>query len=220
MFGFFKKQIHEPLNKQHHDLEQYPVGFREEFLNGEDCDALKGATGEFGKCATNPIPVNGLLGTFKYLGKLRASHGPALYFHRVSSVKSTIAQHPVDVYETITMDGRVWDVLFVHMYHPRRSNLAPAGYHLNVFDKQLGDLPFAYGVDTQLRNFPADLPEALEASMGGAFARRARERIAQADFTRPQAHLDQLRSMTVAPVTIPVKDTKSGVVLFLKPKKK
>ena len=219
MFGFFKRQIHESVERQRHDLDGYPVGFREEFLGGEDCDVIAGATGVFGKCATNPIPVNGLIGTFKYLGKLRASHGVALYFHRVSSVVSPLAKHAVDVYETVTLDAQVWDVCFLHMYHPRRSNLAPAGYSLIACDKQIGDIPFAYGVNTQLHDFPHDLPEAL-APMSEAFARRTRERLAQADFRRPQSHLDRLRNMNVSPLAITVRDLKSGTVLFLNPHKR
>ena len=48
MFGFFKKQIHEPVKQQYADLAQYPDMFAKQILVGEDCDQLGSGQGPFG----------------------------------------------------------------------------------------------------------------------------------------------------------------------------
>ena len=40
-------------------------------LNGQNCDKIPGASGEFGRDPTNPIPVNGPIGEILYLSQLR-----------------------------------------------------------------------------------------------------------------------------------------------------
>lgn len=54
MFGFFKKQIHEPLKKQCAGLSQYPDIFAQQILGVEDCDQLSNGQGSFGS-QSNPI---------------------------------------------------------------------------------------------------------------------------------------------------------------------
>ncbi len=154
MFGFGKKSIHEPEEQQIKDLENYPALMRDLILIGESCDQITGAIGEYGRAPTNPIPVNGLLGIYKYLGKLSAPSGISYFFHRVCSVNVGSSKYPIDVYELVAMDSSTWDLLFIDMYHPRRSNIAPKGMTLRPYEKKIGDHPFAYGVDSQLQNFP------------------------------------------------------------------
>jgi len=186
MFGLFKKQIHEPIQLQRDDFKNYPPEFSEQILNGEDCDELSGGYGEFGSL-TNPIPVNGSLGEIKYLGKLRGKSGNALFFHRIGSVNSPVTSHSVDLCEVGCMDGSQWNKLHFSMYHPRRSEKAPAGYSLVPFDKALKmDLPFAYGVNSFVDNFPFSLPQEIVMFYGGSpgltFARHAQEKINKFDF--------------------------------------
>ena len=71
MFGFFKKQIHESPKLQAEDVINYSGLNPEDILFGESCDEVSGSYGEFGS-ATNPIPVNGVMGEIKYLAKLRS----------------------------------------------------------------------------------------------------------------------------------------------------
>jgi hypothetical protein len=78
------------------------------------------------------------------------------------------------------------------MYHPRRSNLAPDGFSLMQFDRRLGmDLPFAYGVNGLVSNFPYGLPDAIIKfygnNPGATFARHAQEKLNSYDFNRPRA---------------------------------
>lgn len=189
MFGFFRKRIHEPLAKQRADLAQYPPEFRRLMVNGHDCDTMPGSSGPFGSLS-NPIPVNGARGEIKYLGKLRGRSGSALFFHRICSTSSPVCEHSVDVYETVCMDGTQWATLYFDMYHPRRSNLAPDGFTLMPFDRQLKmDLPFAYGVNGLVSNFPHGLPDAIVKLYGkipgATFARRAQEQLDRYEFRRP-----------------------------------
>jgi hypothetical protein len=188
MLGFFKKEIHEPIEIQREDLMMLEESIRSEILNGKDCDKIEEAYSEFGSI-TNPIPVNGPMGEIKYLGKLRGKTGNALFFHRRGSTTSPIRKYHIDIYETVCMDGTQWKTLYFHFYHPRRSNLVPPGYSFMPYDKSLGrDIPFAYGVNYPVTNFPYGLPEAIERfygeQIGCVFAKHAREKLNKYNFGR------------------------------------
>jgi len=93
MFGFFKKEIHEPIEIQREDVMKFEEPIRSEILNGEDCDKIEEAYGEFGSI-TNPIPVNEVIGEIKYLGKLRAVTYPwPLSSISITNLQSTIHSH-------------------------------------------------------------------------------------------------------------------------------
>lgn len=184
MFSFLKKQIHDNVEIQYEDLRNEalgPVAFA-----GEDCDEISGGTGPFGLSPNNPIPVNGLIGTYKYLGKLLSSDGVILYFHRLGSVRSDKTCELIDAYEVVDINGNNWDILFIDMYHPRRSNKTPTGYQHKEYSKKTGDIPFTFGVDVFCQNFPFDLGDAIESRNSlPAFARHVRERVACGGFERP-----------------------------------
>lgn len=188
MFGLFnkKKQIHEPLEKQHEDVLKSNLWSL--IINGLDCDQVPNATGLFGS-RTNPIPVNGLIGEFKYLGKLRGQSGQALMFHRLGSFSSPVVKNPIDCYEIVCLDGTQWNTLFFDLYHPRRSNLTPPGYSLMLYSELGIDMPYAYGCNVRLDNFPYDLPEAVIEMYGehpgATFARKIRERLQKYHFQKP-----------------------------------
>ena len=190
MFGLFKnkKSIHEPVKLQRQEVQKaFPEAFASTILNGEDCDQITGGHGNFGSL-TNPIPVNGSIGEIKYLAKLRGETGCALLFHRGGSTPSPVTDKPVDDYEVVCLDGTQWNTLYFDMYHPRRSNLAPPGYSLMPCIKKLKmDSPIGFGVNFPVKDFPFELPDALERFHGGsdAFARRAREWLAKGNFSRP-----------------------------------
>ena len=187
MFSLFKKQIHDSIEKQHEDLRNEPIGSLA--LAGEDCDEVTGASGPFGLSYNNPIPVNGLIGTYKYLGKLLSPGGNIFYFHRLGSLSADVVENPVDAYEVVDLKGQHWDIVFLDMYHPRRSNKAPPGYRYKDYDKRMGDIPFAFGVDICCQDFPYDLPDAIEKRNDlPAFARKVQERVSRGGFDRPQNH--------------------------------
>ncbi len=195
MFAIFKKPIHDPVAQQRQDLQNEPIA--PYALAGVDCDELPGASGPFGLCTTNPIPVNGLLGTYKYLAKLLCRSGVTLYFHRLGSLSGKVAQN-VDAYEVVDMTGKNWDILFLDMYHPRRSNKVPPGYRYKAYDKKMGDIPFAFGVDIFCKRFPDDLPEAIEERNNlQAFARKVRARVSRGGFDRPAIHALKVQAVQV-----------------------
>ena len=188
MLGFFKKESLEPIEIQREDVMKYEEPIRSEILNGEDCDQIEEAYGEFGS-NTNPIPVNGVMGEIKYLGKLRGKTDNALFFHRKRSTTSPICKYRVDIYETVCMDAAQWKTFYFDFYHPRRSNIAPPGYSLMSYDKTLKfDIPCAYGVDFPVKDFPYGLPDALVEffgeGIGRTFGRRARENLNKANFKK------------------------------------
>ena len=135
MFGLFKRpSVHEALSLQLQDIEKMPKG-ADRCKAGRSCDALPGATGPFGS-SMNPIPVNAVLGEIKYLAKLRAKSGYALFFHRLGHA-FTMAGIWVDDFEVVSMDGTQWATLSFDFCHPRRSNLAPEGFQLTPMNQQL-----------------------------------------------------------------------------------
>jgi hypothetical protein len=136
---------------------------RERVLGGLDCDQLPNGVGEFGRDCTQPIPVNGPLGELVYLSLLRTPSGSPLMFHRLGSMTlsddETQEFFHIDIYEVLAFDLTVRENLHFHMYHPRRSRLAPAGYTI----AKLPD-PDNYftGTNVCLENFPAGLEIAVQ----------------------------------------------------------
>lgn len=196
MFSIFKKkQIHEPIQMQREEVLSSPMGpFA---VSGEDCDEVSGAVGPFGHSYNNPIPVNGQLGTYKYLTKLRSSEGRPLMFHRLGSMSSEVSKYSVDVYEVVTADGKNWDILFVEMYHPRRSNKAPSGYTLTPYNPRVGDDLFGLGVDVYCPNFPYDLPDAILAHNGfEQLSRIAKAAVRITTHLRPNQHKDKMLAVS------------------------
>lgn len=138
----------------HSDLEQnrsLPASFRSDIDRGEDCDALTNAHGDFGRCATNPIPVNGPIGEVLYLSRLRTANGSALMFHRLGTDSFT---KPIDKFEVMSLDGQVREVLYLSMYHPRKTKKVPAGYR---YAPDFDPSNILYGVDYYVDDFPQGL---------------------------------------------------------------
>ena len=199
MFGFFKKPIREPLELQLKDLGILTTCIGQECKEGVDCDTVPGGHGAFGS-VTNPIPVNGPIGEIKYLGKLRARTGFAFFFHRLGSTSGPTSNNSIDIYEVVSLDATHWATLHFDLYHPRRSNLAPEGFQLVPFYKQLGqDIACGYGVNFCVNNFPHEIPEALVTLYGehpgATLARHARGHLGNSDFRRPAQFETALRPM-------------------------
>jgi len=213
------RNIHEPEADQLGDLAYISSELRYKFICGENCDQLSNAIGDFGRSPNNPIPVNGAKGVFKYLNKLRSASGCGFFFHRVCSVKSDVTLELIDMYEIVALDASHWDVLFLDIYHPRRSNAPPDGLTLIPYNRQLGDVMLAYGVDTQLKNFPYDIPDILESkNYIPSFIRRSREFLRASDFLRPSTHLKAMQAVKIKPVNVPFEDMETGAFLWLNPK--
>ena len=143
-------------------------------------------SGPFGFTETNPIPVNGPIGQLAYLSRLETQSGQRILFHRLCAIDK------VDVFEAVTFDGREWFVLFLDLYHPRRSRLTPDGFR---FTK---DVPQISGFHKFCEDFPYDFVEkkASERESGLSLAyiaiSKVSAQIQNRVFKRPLAHKAKL----------------------------
>jgi hypothetical protein len=124
------------------------------FLNGENCDYVKGSYGEFGKTFTNPIPVNGPNGALIYLNNLKDIDDNVIFYHRLTSIKKINSDEAIDVYEIVGAKGNLWDILYLDMYHPRNSELLPKGYILGKFHEIFSRYPYGLGANKFISHFP------------------------------------------------------------------
>jgi hypothetical protein len=182
------EKLHRFLNDERAQNNQLPESYRSEIQGGLDCDEISGANGEFGRSFQNPIPVNGPIGEILYLSSLRTNDRTPIIFHRIGS------KNGVDVFETVSLDGKVWDILFLHLYHPRKSRRAPSGYSI-AQGKERQDL--FLGTSEFVDGFPRHIQEAARDAfqqwvgipMRTPELRRALE---QGTFSRPKQHQDRL----------------------------
>ncbi len=146
-----------------------PLLYRQ-LIDGADCDELSNGTGEFGRADSNPIPVNGPIGELLYLSSLRTRTGSPVMFHRLGSTNATDDEtqqvYPIDVFDVLALDLSVRETLSLHMYHPRRSRKAPAGYTLNA-DIDIGNI--FYGTNGYVENFPVDLDDRIRSAQMAFF---------------------------------------------------
>jgi hypothetical protein len=165
---------------------------KEQMEAGPAVDELPQSIGEFGRVPENPIPVNGPLGELVYLSLLKTTDtNQRVLFHRLGSVES------LDMYETVTIDGRKWDILFFSMYHPRKSRKAPRGY--TIADPR--NQPLLYGTNRRVDNFPYGLQEAIRQTTSDMIGiplpppevRHAEESVR---FQRPLEHEERINIAT------------------------
>ncbi|MGQ0590292.1 MAG: hypothetical protein ACT4N8_12315 [Sphingosinicella sp.] len=164
-----------------------PPAVQAAILSGPDVDEVLNAQGEFGKTVTNPIPVNGPIGEVLYLSSLRTATRQPVYAHRLGSIDK------VDVFETVSSSGDKWDLLFLTLYHPRKSRLTPRGFS---FQEPKG----IFAVNEFIDPFPLMLPAAVSAwstevlglPLVGAGMRAAVE---TGTFLRPFEHTVRLESL-------------------------
>ena len=90
---------------------------------GLACDQVPGGHGAFGS-VTNPVPVNGPFGELAYLSKLRDAKGQRLFFQRTGS------NDGLDQFDLFAVDMNDTHELWLDMYHPRRSRVAPPCFSL------------------------------------------------------------------------------------------
>lgn len=112
-----------------------PALIRELMMEGGAVDEIPGAIGPFGRSPGNPIPVNGPKGEVTYLSRLLTNSGGKIFFHRMGSISQekidgTSGTNNLDVYELLSDDGNFWDILYLDMYHTRKTRKAPSGYKL------------------------------------------------------------------------------------------
>jgi hypothetical protein len=117
-----------------------------------------------------------------------------MLFHRIASANT------IDVYECCSIDGRHWDLLFLDMYHPRKSRKAPNGYTLAKNNFLLS------GIDKEVSDFPRALYLQIVEYSQKCFAisiadPAVRLAIESTEFERPSSHVARLRKVTVQELT-------------------
>lgn len=183
--------IQRVIEDEEHQLEFVHPMMKSMILANPAFDKDPKGTGPFGLVETNPIPANGPIGQLAYLSKLETAGGQRILFHRLGSIGT------IDAFEAVSFDGREWFILFVDMYHPRKSRLAPDGMR---FTQALAQFS---GFTTYCENFPYDFIEKKGAqptspvSLAYIAISKVAPQIEAKVFNRPLAHkakLDLVRS--------------------------
>jgi len=158
-------------------------------LAGADCDMLPNVKGEFGYLPSNPIPVNGTVGEIKYLARLRCADNSGIIFHRLETIDMKNIDGSVDIFETVCIDGKHWSILFLNMYHPRRSRVAPKGYSFSSYHPVYSKQGVAWGTANHDKLFPFGLGVFIEQRLGAAFAKKYEELMENKNkFKKPEQH--------------------------------
>ena len=185
------KKLHRLMESEKAQNERLVEPYRSKVRGGADCDQIADAVGEFGRDPRNPIPVNGPIGEMIYLSNLRTAELQKIMFHRLGSISD------VDIYETVSTDGTMWDILFLHPYHPRKSQHSPSGYRI-VTGVERNSL--LLGVNDLITTFPDHLSDAIASMSERVFGFRVRppqvrEALGRAIFERPTDHFTKLNTI-------------------------
>ena len=179
-------KIRRIIEDEQFQLEMVPPAVRTLLESRPAYDKAPDGTGPFGFTETNPIPVNGPIGQLAYLSKLETLTGQRVLFHRIGAIDY------VDVFEAVSFDGSQWFILFVDLYHPRRSRLVPEGFKFTTEVAQFS------GFHKFCENFPYDFPEmkATQQESGLSLAyipiSKVSESIHNRAYNRPLAHKAKL----------------------------
>jgi hypothetical protein len=165
----------------------YPPELQQMMTVGGAIDEIAGAVGEFGRDIRNPIPVNGPIGELVYISMIALPGGCAIMGHRLGSINK------LDVFETMSLDGSMWDILFFDMYHTRKSKRLPIGY-------QVSSQPFLLATNVMVPAFPCgmykEMSELTERVIGIALVSpKLRDETLFQGFSRPPGHLLKIKAL-------------------------
>lgn len=178
--------IHRILDDEAFQLELVHPAMKDMLEAAPAYDKDPNGSGPFGFTETNPIPVNGPIGQLAYLSKLETQSGQRILFHRLGAIGT------VDVFEAVSFNGAEWFILFVDLYHPRRSRLAPDGFR---FTKEVAQFS---GFHKFCDNFPYDFAEKKGSeresglSMAYIAISKVSDQLQKRAFNRPLAHKAKL----------------------------
>ena len=97
---------------------------------GTNQDVMPDGYGEFGHEITNPIPVNTIIGSFAYLGKLRTTKGTKVQYRRIGPRSTPNIDQIIDEYEILD-NGQKIATLFICPYNKKNSDRPPKGFKLS-----------------------------------------------------------------------------------------
>lgn len=179
-------EIHRILDDENFQLELVHPEMKAMLESAPAYDKDPNGSGPFGFTETNPIPVNGPIGQLAYLSRLQTQSGQRILFHRIGAITT------VDVFEAVAFNGAEWFILFVDLYHPRRSRLAPDGFR---FTKDIAQFS---GFHKFCEKFPYDFVEQKTSeresglSMAYIAISKVSKQIQKRVFSRPLAHKAKL----------------------------
>ena len=94
-------------------------------------DVIKGASGPYGLCPTNPIPTRGIGMEYRYVDKLLTADGRKTKSSRFGSFKSPISEYPLDMFKITDEDGNSLPDVWLSGYQAVTSGTPPEGYILS-----------------------------------------------------------------------------------------
>ena len=154
-------------------------------------DELPDASGEFGKCLENPIPVNGPIGEVIYLSNIVTDAGERIFAHRLGS------KDGIDIFETVSFDGTSWDILFFYFYYPRKSTKIPNGYKPgNPSQRSI------YATNGNSLGFPKNMFNEIKRTFNDFFGISlihpdVRLSLEKYTYVRPENHIKKLKELNL-----------------------
>ena len=98
----------------------------------------------------------------------------------------------IDIYEVVSWDGKLWDILYLDCYHDRKIKGAPQYYTLNKVEGLTG-------VNSYLENFPSGIYEAAQKLtqnfLGLPLANPMMRHINTSRLRRPSKFLDEINKI-------------------------
>lgn len=169
----------------------YPQEFKQLMIAGGEVDILTGSSGDFGRDMGNPIPVNGPIGEIVYISNMALPTGIQVMGHRL------VAVNCIDVYETVTLDGSRWDLIYFDPYHTRKSRQLPSGY-------QTLETPgrFLLATNFTVQEFPSGMDVAIQncteqlLGMPLVFP-QLRDKSLFQSISRPPEHIRKLQTLAL-----------------------
>ena len=199
------EKIHDLLYNEEEQNKRYLPALRDTMKRNGKRDSVMYGVGEYGRCPSNAIPVNGMVGALAYLSLLRHEQtNQRVIFHRLGStemmdLKDPSGAHgraePVDVYQSMTPDGKHWDILYLSAYYEGRSRQAPSGYVVVTPREN----PLIWGTNDCVESFPKGIADAtkrnLQEKTGIPLAPRMMEHLIKGrQVTPPREHWYQFKT--------------------------
>lgn len=100
--------------------------------NPDGCttDMMQNGYGEFGLCATNPVPVRGTAANEVYLESLKHISGKQIRWKRIGSLGAPNIAHPIDHYLVTDEQGNELAIIYISPYQNTISRKAPKGFYI------------------------------------------------------------------------------------------
>ena len=98
--------------------------------DGCTTDVIPGSFGEYGLCATNPIPVRGIAANEVYLQQLELENGDPIQWCRLGSTMADNINGCIDMYNITTLSGDKVCTIYISPYQNTISEIAPKGFRI------------------------------------------------------------------------------------------